>query len=204
MLCDAYRSARRPRSRSAAWRRSCREAANGPTPFHSEFLLVKGGYDDGPAGVDDREIQWTGGHDHPFNSLRYGDEAFVEPADSAAHDAYEAFFKSALPSATCTWIEGSGVPRRLLLTRAPPERGTPRRKQPPAEPEAPPSRLFTGIAERKKDQARGGFRRTLPGSPGGRGRPRRIPSETGSGARRTYDFPSWKGDPHGPEHTHDG
>ncbi|WP_413752998.1 phospholipase D-like domain-containing protein [Streptomyces sp. R-74717] len=86
------------------------ESANDSTPFHSKFLLVKGGYDDGSAKVNDRKILWTGSHNYTFNSLRYSDEAFVKLEDSSVYDAYEAFFKSALPKATCTWIEGTWSP----------------------------------------------------------------------------------------------
>ncbi|MCK7625891.1 phospholipase D-like domain-containing protein [Streptomyces sp. RS10V-4] len=85
-------------------------AANGATPFHSKFLLVKGGYDDGSAQVKDRKIVWTGSHNYTFNSLRHSDEALVKVEDSSVYDAYEAFFKSALPHATCTWVQGSWSP----------------------------------------------------------------------------------------------
>ncbi|WP_330455756.1 phospholipase D-like domain-containing protein [Streptomyces sp. NBC_00820] len=83
------------------------ESANYATPFHSKFLLVKGGYDDGSGKVNNRKILWTGSHNYTFNSLRYSDEAFVKLEDPAVFDDYENFFKSALPGATCTWIEGS-------------------------------------------------------------------------------------------------
>ncbi|RZU30245.1 phosphatidylserine/phosphatidylglycerophosphate/cardiolipin synthase-like enzyme [Streptomyces sp. BK022] len=86
------------------------ESANDATPFHSKFLLVKGGYDDGSAQVRDRKILWTGSHNYTFNSLRDSDETFVKLEDSTAFDTYENFFKSALPSATCTWIEGTWSP----------------------------------------------------------------------------------------------
>ncbi|MFC9742320.1 phospholipase D-like domain-containing protein [Streptomyces noursei] len=86
------------------------ESANDTTPFHSKFLLVKGGYDDGSAKMKDRKILWTGSHNYTFNSLRYSDEAFVKLEDSSVYDAYEAFFKSALPNATCTWVQGTWTP----------------------------------------------------------------------------------------------
>lgn len=60
--------------------------------------------------VDHRKILWTGSHNYTFNSLRYSDEAFVKLADSSVYDAYEAFFKSALPNATCTWVQGAWTP----------------------------------------------------------------------------------------------
>ncbi|MGW1894048.1 phospholipase D-like domain-containing protein [Streptomyces sp. NPDC002004] len=82
------------------------ESGNGSYPFHSKFLLVKGGYDDGSAQVHDRKILWTGSHNYSFNSLRDSDESFVKLEDTASFDAYENFFRSALPSATCTWTQG--------------------------------------------------------------------------------------------------
>ncbi|MFD8910969.1 phosphatidylserine/phosphatidylglycerophosphate/cardiolipin synthase family protein [Streptomyces sp. NPDC059575] len=86
------------------------ESANDATPFHSKFLLVKGGYDDGSSKVYDRKILWTGSHNYTFNSLRDSDETFVKLEDTASFDTYENFFKSALSSATCTWIQGTWSP----------------------------------------------------------------------------------------------